>query len=279
MGTTGSVFPLVPRRRRVAGAGWGNVASRRRGHGVDLAGTRPYRPGDDVRLIDRRASARLSTTMGSDELVVREHLTEESTRVVLIYDRSPSMRLGDDWPDTPWLSKREAVDTIRRVAERSAAAAHSRFEVSGAAEGVTAETALVELVARDRPPPSGSFVFLVSDFLHVLSDDAWSGALGKRWDVVPVIVQDPVWEQSFPDLPGVLVPFADAGSGRVVTARLSRREVDERRRGNEARLAGIRSGLERFGLDWVLVSSSNPDEVIEAFSGWAAARLNGGSLR
>ena len=52
-------FPLLP-RLRVAGRTFGAMRSRARGYGTDLAGARPYRPGDDVRRIDWRASARLS---------------------------------------------------------------------------------------------------------------------------------------------------------------------------------------------------------------------------
>ena len=36
-----------------------------------------------------------------------------------------------------------------------------------------------------------------------------------RWDVVPVVVQDPVWEQSFPDVGSVVVPVADPAGGGV----------------------------------------------------------------
>ena len=33
--------------------------------------------------------------------------------------------------------------------------------------------------------------------------------LAAGWDVVPVVVQDPVWERSFPDVGGVTLPLAD----------------------------------------------------------------------
>ena len=43
------------------------------------------------------------------------------------------------------------------------------------------------------------------------------------------MIQDPVWEQSFPDVGGVSVPVADARDGRVELVRLSRREAVELR--------------------------------------------------
>ena len=61
--------------------------------------------------------------------------------------------------------------------------------------------------------PTGSFVFVLSDFLEPPSPEVWNEALELPWDVVPVIVQDPVWEQSFPAVGGVGVPFADPATG------------------------------------------------------------------
>ena len=64
-------FPLVP-RRGVIGISFGTMRSLRRGTGTDIAGSRPYRPGDDMDAIDWAASARLSTARARDEFVVRE---------------------------------------------------------------------------------------------------------------------------------------------------------------------------------------------------------------
>ena len=49
-------FPLVPRRRPV-GLPFGDLPSRRRGHGGDVVGTRPYEIGDPISTIDWFASA------------------------------------------------------------------------------------------------------------------------------------------------------------------------------------------------------------------------------
>src|SRR5436190_1171553 len=85
----------------------------------------------------------------------------------------------------------------------------------------------------------GTDEFVFSDFLDTVSDSAWLAALEHRWDVVPVVIQDPVWEQSFPDVAGVVVPLADPATGRVSLVRLSRREVEERRHANETRRAAL----------------------------------------
>ena len=60
------------------------------GPATDVAGSRPYRPGDDMDAIDWAASARLSTARGSDEFVVRERFAEEAPKVVIVCDRRPA---------------------------------------------------------------------------------------------------------------------------------------------------------------------------------------------
>ena len=85
-----ATFPLIP-RRRVLGLPFGGLHSMRRGLGSDVAGSRPYQPGDDVDKIDWYASARLSLARGSEEFVVREHFADEAPRVVVLCDRRPSM--------------------------------------------------------------------------------------------------------------------------------------------------------------------------------------------
>src|SRR5256885_402047 len=77
------------------------------------------------------------------------------------------------------------------------------------------ERAFSSLAIHGRAPPAGSFVFVFSDFLVSPHDHVWIDALEHRWDVVPVVIQDPVWEQSFPDVSGVVVPLADPATGRV----------------------------------------------------------------
>jgi len=83
------------------------MTSVRRGAGSDVAGSRPYRPGDDAHAIDWAASARLSSAHGSDEFIVREYLAEEAPRVVVLSDRRPAMSLFPR--PLPWLDKPEAM--------------------------------------------------------------------------------------------------------------------------------------------------------------------------
>src|ERR671932_2832113 len=109
MPTAEPTFPLVLRRRLV-GLAYGAMHSARRGTGSDVAGSRPYRPGDDIDAIDWPASAKLSAAHGQDEFVVRERFAEEAPRVVIVCDRRPSMALYG--APFPWLSKPDAAGAI-----------------------------------------------------------------------------------------------------------------------------------------------------------------------
>jgi uncharacterized protein (DUF58 family) len=288
-------FPLKP-KRRFAGLAYGTIHSTRRGTGADVAGSRPYRRGDDVRSIDWVASARLSRARGLDEFVVREYFADEAPRIVVLCDRSPSMSLYP--PGWPWLDKPAAVRAVLRLVGDSALAVQGYVGYLDQADGTTLwhppqsqrtlreldperpfgappdtiVRGLEEIVRHRRDVPGGTFVFVVSDFLHAPTRDLWLRVLARRLDVVPVLVQDPTWEQSFPDVAGVVVPFADPSSGRTVPAELSASEVVARRRANEGRRAGLVRDLRSLDLEPVLVDSSDLHDVLRAFLGWVDRR-------
>jgi hypothetical protein len=123
-----------------------------------------------------------------------------------------------------------------------------------------------------RDTPAGTFVFVVSDFLAPPSRELWLRVLARRWDVVPVVVQDPVWEQSFPDVSGIVIPFADPKTGRPAHAELSSREVEERRGANEARRAQVVRALRGLDLEPVLVERSDVRSVFASFIAWVERR-------
>ena len=98
----------------------------------------------------------------------------------------------------------------------------------------------IELLSRNaRSVPPGTFVFVVSDFLPPPSRAGLTDALAAGWDIVPVVIQDPVWERSFPDVPGVTLPLVDPADGTPSLVRLSRREARVRRELNEQRAARL----------------------------------------
>ena len=295
-----ATFPLVP-RFRLLGLPFGGVHSARRGLGSDAAGSRPYRRGDDVASIDWAASARLSAARDTDEFLVRERFAEEAPRVVVVADRRPAMSAFP--PELPWLEKPRALRTVAEAVARSAFAARGLFgyvdfargeepfwrppqsqtEIQRLDEGYLAEGSFraprdnlvraFELLSQSRRTlPAGTFVFVVSDFVEPPPAEVWLDALESRWDVVPVVVQDPVWEQSFPDIGGVGLPVVDPATERTTLVRVSGRRARERMRANEERLRRIVDGSVALGLEPVLVSAAGEEEILASFLRWADER-------
>ena len=120
---------------------------------------------------------------------------------------------------------------------------------------------------------AGSFVFVLSDFLADADEAAWLEALGHRWDLVPVVIQDPVWEASFPDVAGVVVTFVDAGSGVLRRVQMRRGEARRLRSEHEERHAALIRRFIDLALEPVVLTSSDPEAILAAFLGWADARL------
>ena len=304
-------FPLVP-RRRLTGLPFGDHPSRRRGPGSDIIGARDYRRGDPVAGIDWRASARVSAAVGQDHFIVREHAADETPRVVIVCDRRPAMGLFDR--SLPWLSKPDALLAAATAVATSAGAAHSDVALIDYAgldarggepfwlpptrvdavyltaerEGPgtpfdapehSLEAALLHLGRLRSTLPMGSFVFLLSDFLAPLPYEALLLAVGRGWEVVPVVIQDPVWEQSFPAVGSVVVPVSEPGRSGLRLIRLSRREAAARRMHNRERLHGLLQELTGVGADPILIGTSDRHEVDQAFIGWAEARRQGAWLR
>jgi hypothetical protein len=105
--------------------------------------------------------------------------------------------------------------------------------------------------------------------------DTWLDAVGHGWDVVPVVIQDPVWERSWPDIGGVGVPVSDPHGGRPELVRLSRRQATRRRGEHEARYAKLLAELESLGLRPVELGASDSASVEDAFLAWAEERRRG----
>ncbi len=292
-----SVFPLIP-RRRVLGLAFGGVRSLRRGPGSDIAGSRRYVPGDNLAWIDWAASARLSAVHDTDEFIVHEYFADEAPHVVMLADRRPSM--GIQSSPLRRLDKREALHASLRLIDESARVARCftgylddaegdtywrpprsvRHAPQGSVEGRpfeapedTVSRGLDHLVQHRRDLPTQTFVFVLSDFLVPPDEDAWLQALEYQWELVPVIVQDPVWERSFPDVGASTVPYADPDSGGVVPVYLTRAEADRLRDEHEARHAELLRVFRSLGAEPVWIESHEPGAILDAFLRWADLRL------
>jgi hypothetical protein len=305
-GPTELSFPLVPRRRLI-GLAFGSAHSAKRGKGSDVASSRPYQPGDDFDAIDWAASAKLSAAHGTDEFIVRERYAEEAPRVVVVCDRRPAMQL---YPEGyPWLSKPKVmIEAGSMIADSTAKArgliGYLDYASGGDGNGAgppfwrpphgqtdfwrvkeshllwplylapedNLERAFAFLAPLRRALPAGTFVFILSDYLHMPSPETWSLVLELPWELVPIVIQDPVWEQSFPDVSSVVVPLMEPGRRRVRLVRLSRREARERRAVNEERARATVAAFNGLGLEPIVLTTEDRDTIYSSFLEWVELR-------
>jgi uncharacterized protein (DUF58 family) len=280
----------------VVGLAFGGVRSVRRGVGSDVASTREYRPGDDVAWMDWAASARLSAARGSDEFIVKERFADEAPRVVVIADRRPSMAI--EASEFRRLDKPKALLAAIDLIGQSATAARSLTGYLDYAEGephwlaprteTRADAASFErefhapedtvargldfLAEHRRDLPTQAFVFVLSDFLVPPDLPAWQRALEHRWELVPVMIQDRVWERSFPDIGGITVQYAEPETGRVHPVYLTGREARRLCVQHEHRWDGLLRTFRSLGVEPVVAHSHDLGEMLGAFLRWADLR-------
>ena len=116
-------------------------------------------------------------------------------------------------------------------------------------------------------------MFVVSDFVIETDVELWLRATERRWDLVPVVLQDPTWERSFPDISGSAVPVVEPQTGRTTFLRLTRREALAQRRQNEERWERLQQFFVGLDLDPVLLTTSDPVAILDEFTSWSEQRL------
>lgn len=278
------------------GLAFGGVRSARRGIGYDVASSREYRPGDDLAWMDWAASARLSAARGTDEFIVRERFADEAPRVVVLCDRRPSMSIPAS--DLRPLDKPRALLTALDLIGASAQAARSltgyldfaagepfwrpprteaRAEPASDARSFAAPADNVSrgldfLAEHRRDLPTQAFVFILSDFVVPPDLRVWQRALEHRWELVPVLIQDPVWERTFPQISGVTVPYSDPKTGRVFPVYLTRGEAARLRVEHERRWDGLVRDFRSLALEPVNVHTHDLGEMLGSFLRWADLR-------
>ncbi len=278
------------------GLAFGGVRSARRGVGSDVASTREYQPGDDVGWMDWAASARLSAARGSDEFIVRERFADEAPRVVVLVDRRASLSIRTS--ALRQLDKPRALVTALDLIGQSAVSARSltgyldyadgepywraprseaRAEQGSYDRGFDAPTDTVSrglefLGEHRRDLPTQAFVFVLSDFLVPPDLNVWQRALEHRWELVPVMIQDRVWERSFPDVGGITVSYSDPQSGRAYPVYVTRKDAARLRAAHEARWDGLVRDFRSLGCEPVVVHTDDLGEMLGAFLRWADLR-------
>jgi uncharacterized protein (DUF58 family) len=280
----------------VIGLAFGGVRSARRGVGSDVASTREYHPGDDVGWMDWAASARLSAARGTDEFIVRERFADEAPRVVVLVDRRASLSIRAS--ALRKLDKPRALVTALDLIGQSAVAARSLTGYLDYADGEpywraprsearaepgtydrafdapndTVSRGLEFLGEHRRDLPTQAFVFVLSDFLVPPDLSVWQRALEHRWELVPVMIQDRVWERSFPEVGGITVTYSDPQSGRAYPVYVTRKDAVRLRAAHEARWDGLVRDFRSLGCEPVVVHTHDLGEMLGAFLRWADLR-------
>ena len=203
-------------RQRDRGTVAGAHLIRQRGQSLEFREFRPYLPGDDIRHVDWRASARHHRR---DELVVRTFEHEVQTRVVISLDTRATMRLPEVAPKLQlarWFAEAmcyiagrsgdsvalHAIDSgqvvelgssadrwrIRRALQRVSVAKAASNGRSLSAEG---RTATVNWTALERALPPGSVWLVLTDLyfageaeVMALAARVRNAQQGSRWVVV-----------------------------------------------------------------------------------------------
>ncbi|HSV97616.1 MAG TPA: DUF58 domain-containing protein [Spirochaetota bacterium] len=192
-------------RRRVEDLFAGEYHSAFRGYGLLFDGVREYMYGDDVRNIDWNVSAR------ANNLYVKEYIEERELSIVLAVDMSASIDYGTS------RSKRDLLLDAAALLLYLARVNNDRISVLLFADSVEKYIpprkgrgvmyALHDEIARFEPGARGTNISVAVDFLRkvlkkrsvifMLSDfldsDYLTGLrlLGRRHDVVPVVLSDP----------------------------------------------------------------------------------------
>ena len=103
--STHEIVPFVARRRRdLEGAPSGEAAA----GGITFANLREYVPGDDVRLVHWKTSAR------TDQLLVRHNIDVHRPRTCVVLDTKASQYKGDAFEDAVRVAASIVVAAIRR---------------------------------------------------------------------------------------------------------------------------------------------------------------------
>lgn len=270
---------LLPMHRPAASALAGAYRSRFRGRGVDFVESRNYQPGDDIRNMDWRVTART----GRPHTKVFEE--ERERPVLILLDASPSLFFGTrrrlKSVAAGHLAAAVAWTAVRRGdrigAFLSAPGEHRELRPAGGRRGaMRVVQGLVDWLsperARDGSEPlsralerarhtlrPGSLVLIISDFFNLDEDsNRHLSRMRQHSDVIGCQVLDPAEEQ----LPPGRYPITDGEHSSVLDTRSDR---GRRRfhRMSEAHGEAPRRMFQRHQCGWVtLRTHEDPVEVL-----------------
>ena len=275
----------APARREVHDHHAGDWPSAWLGRGLDFEEARPYAPGDDIRDMDWRTTARLGQPF------VKTYREERQPVLHVVVDRGPSMRFGTRRHLKVAQAARVAALAAFAAAERNVAVGATLWDVHDLSlsprHGRSGIVELVQAVAAPCPPlpaetaeavheadrlhrlaedlPRGAKLLLVSDFVWLTAAHEMPLAhLAECTDLMAVRISDPA-ERELPDVG--LARFQDMNSsdirwldtGTAAARRAHAAEFAKQR-------AEIDSCLHRAGVTWLDIGSE-VDDLIQLLQG------------
>lgn len=122
--------------------------------------------------------------------------------------------------------------------------------------------------------PPGTMCFILSDFFAMPPKDQWRWLLKRMGlDLVPVLIQDPRLEQSFPvEFANIEIPYTDPHSGRVMRIAFTKGEARELKKRHEMRYRQIVKRFQDLRLDPIIISRNDPTYIFQQLSIWAKQR-------
>ena len=265
----------VRARRAMRDALAGDYRTAFRGRGLEFAELQPYRPGDDVRAIDWKATARLR------EPVVRRYVEEREQTVLLLVDVSGSMGYAASGASVC----QRAVE-VAGVLGLAAADANDLVGVAAFATDIVLAVPpakgaghmlriIRDLLTRPaggrtelaralryagRVMPRRGVIIVISDFIPTHPDHIWDAELAKlsrRHDVVAICVRDEreadlsrthggIVQWGGAERGDVLLGDAAAASAQQTALNAQRRQILSRLRG-----CGCDAVLIQTHDDWV----------------------------
>ncbi len=255
-------------RRPARGQHPGSVRSRARGRALEFADYRAYAPGDDPKLVDWRAYARLG------RLYLKQYEEERSRTITLLVDASASMAWGEGdahkglyarrlaaafaWigvshhePVQAYLVRDGQASPLPSVSARAAAVLVFRELASVRESG---RTLLADALRTVAPSLARGPVILLTDLL----DSTWRSALDALAPggeaVVLQLLAPAEWE---PPL-GQEVELVDAESGERCPTRLGPVELAAYRQRLRSFLAEASSHCHRLGIVHVALNTGVP---------------------
>ena len=258
------------------------------GNGIDLAGLRPYQPGDDVRYIDWNVTARL------DEPWVRDYHEDRDLTAWFLLDISPSVDFGT--VDSERVKRTVLIDFVATMArlltrrgnrvgavlyggseDRTIPPGTGRRQVLRLVNDLLGEEPLERAPMTDLSPMLAaagkgikrrSLVFVVSDFISEPGWDKPLSLLTRHHEVIAVRLTDPR-ETELPDA-GPLV-LQDAETGEQLYVDTGDRGFRERFAAAAVRReAGIANAFSRAGVDALPLSTD--DDLVRAIVRMAQLR-------